>query len=173
MNEWTLNSHFAFVACINMLFLHSNTIASWESCLTENIMCNIEPFFYKWGKKHRSFTKVVSKKELHTVFFLFWTTEYSGYIDKMFDSCHAMMHVILGFYRWYFLLKFEHFCEYLIIQHPSRSGGTNYHFRQIKVYLVLPLIERPELKKCWLLCMHVGFYLFFAFIATVNNVKIK
>jgi hypothetical protein len=59
MNEWTLNSHFAFVACINMLFLHSNTIASWESCLTENIMCNIEPFFYKWGKPYHANTYII------------------------------------------------------------------------------------------------------------------
>ena len=34
--------------------------------------------------------------------------------------------------RQYLLLRFEHFHEYLI-QHSLKSGGTKYHFRQIKV----------------------------------------
>jgi len=32
----------------------------------------------------------------------------------------------------YFILKFEHFHEYLI-QHSLKSGGTKDHFRQVKV----------------------------------------
>ena len=36
-------------------------------------------------------------------------------------------------YRWYFLLKFEHYHEYHNIQHSLKSGGTKYHVKQIKV----------------------------------------
>jgi hypothetical protein len=35
-------------------------------------------------------------------------------------------------YRQYFLLKFEHFYEYLI-QHYLKSGGTKDHFKQVEV----------------------------------------
>jgi hypothetical protein len=35
-------------------------------------------------------------------------------------------------YRWYFLLKFDQFHEYLI-QHSLKSGGTKDHLRWVKV----------------------------------------
>ena len=35
-------------------------------------------------------------------------------------------------YRRYFVLKFEHFHEYLI-QYPLKSGGIKEHFKRVKV----------------------------------------
>ena len=35
-------------------------------------------------------------------------------------------------YKWYFVLKFEHFHEYLL-QYSFKSGGTKYHFKRASV----------------------------------------
>ena len=39
-------------------------------------------------------------------------------------------------YRRYFVLKFEHFHEYLIhfVQYSLKSGGTKYHFKWVKIH---------------------------------------
>jgi hypothetical protein len=43
------------------------------------------------------------------------------------------------YYRQYFLLKFEHFHEYLIqYMYSLKSGGTKYHFRWVKVLGITP-----------------------------------
>jgi hypothetical protein len=43
-------------------------------------------------------------------------------------------------YRWYFLLKFEQFHEYLI-QHSFKSGGTKDHLRQVKESGTAPYLQ--------------------------------
>ena len=84
---------------------------------------------------------IIIKQTIYTCMLLIRTTmsmyslfQYIHVALSIFFKCTSTLYFTI--YRWYFILKFEHFHEYLIhfVQYSLKSGGTKYHFKWVKIH---------------------------------------